>query len=715
MPKVRSGFIGKKDNRSHRYIGSELLGVRSKYGYERNSSTGVRISEVNSDDEGEQNNQIAINTGIRRQEQYNTSGQGTSTGLVPYNSGKANILENRVLKRGHGDIVPSNNKRQNTRGELANYFSNFVSSPPSTGQIAGSLFQGNYLRAGLQTAHKVGHWALNKYQNREVAQVQPTQRDEVDSGANNTNNMVDNTPMEQEAGGASTARAGTGPGMGSIGQAGMNAAPVYLPNKSEGTPFKHVYAKSYRFAMPACQTGVRVVDTNAAAPNNPGPDQDNNLYANQEAFIRIGSSAYIPMNMIAMYMDPYEYSQIYGQMTKFTIHGIGAQVTALGARAPYSTASSAIEVANANLQLPVMDITPIARAYPVNGGLGDNPDMIVAASRPGWNDLLSKIVGSSMSADGFARLTPADTSANLNNVSARMETRRWSNRAWIGLSQPMTTDGTAANTVAADGFHHSWPNILDYIEHMINGSNHLGVAFQKSYEVNSCFYKRTHFSHVLPTRNGNDQETPHPIDDATGTTSFLRDTSQAGLAVNTGGKRTATTNNDVGQEGSYWKAADNEGTNLLKGPNATGFTRRARPQVGVPNYNFAEVHGPYDISEMGPRQQYPFIFALYNIRNFTTDTATDTSTGSLNDVVDVNFEFILDMEMEASGYFITPMYYNPTVYPTPVFMKPRKIWKTDNNNIVVNSPDVLNGEGNGLTTTGARTGQYTHAFGRMLP
>lgn len=642
---------------------------------------------------------------------------------------KIHVRENYHFKE--GELTPDSKKYyledKFNQSKISDFFSSFVgdssdsSQQSSQGSIipelletGGQLLSGDYLGAGISggrlakkffdefggtTQEKKEAGVLNPSQNSELGfgntpdsefdfgNTPPGNTQGIDTifdqdilspGLPDQAGMEANTPMDtvssQEVaqpgamvGGAS--RSGSGPGMGNMGIGGINAPSIYSGSLPKGTPWKTTFQQSYNFLLPACKS--RVYFTR----NTGGTDENTRSHTTtQTFFLKIGSSACVPMHMMWMYMDPSQYHSIYSRHNKFHIHKVGAKIHAFGIRAPYTTGQSNIEVANANLQATLQDITPIAYHYPCGSGGPQFPDASqnrpeISADNNSLYDLYQKVRGEAFASDGH---TPGISFNNheFNNVSARFETRRWPVRAWLGLNEPgeHRLNATTNTHYWPDGYHHSWPNINSFVEKTVNGSNHLGLMFQKMHEVNKTIWTRTTPAHFWPDNQNGGQS---------GEQATVQDGS---LAVGTAYSKINSGIQQFKQHGS---------------PNISGTiaTQSGQPfydidinnwnfpgdQMGIPSMFLATIHGAKEVSEMGEDKQYPFIFCMKNIRNITTDVATDISTGSPeNDIVDLNFEFVLEMAMEASGYCDLPIYWNPTLHPTPDWFKKKQIWRNSN-------------------------------------
>lgn len=631
---------------------------------------------------------------------------------------KVHVRENYHFKE--GELTPDSKKHyledKFKQSNISDFFSSFVGESPSSTQSSsegiipglletgGHLLAGNYLGAGISggklakkffdefggtTQERKEAGALEASQESsefDIGDTPPGNTQGIDTifdqdilspGLPDSEGMEANTPMDtvssQEvaqpgamAGGAS--RSGAGPGMGNMGIGGINAPSIYSGNIPSGTPWKTTFQQSYNFLLPACKSRVFY------ARNTGGTDQNARSHTTtQTFFLKIGSSAYVPMHMIWMYMDPSQYHSIYNRHNKFHIHKVGAKIHAFGIRAPYTTGQSNIEVANANLQATLQDITPIAYHYPTGTGGPSRPDAVqtesITAANNSLFDLYQKVRGEAFASDGHTPGIIFD-SHEFNNVSARFETRRWPCRAWLGLNEPGTHRIEAANNVHywPDGYHHSWPNINYFIEKTVNGSNHLGLMFQKMHNVEKTIWTRTTPAHFWPdNQNGGQSGEQATVQDgslATGT-SYSKINSGIQQFQQHGSPNTTATLATQSGQAFYDIALEN-----WKFPG---------DQMGIPSMFLATIHGAKEVSEMGEDKQFPFVFCMKNIRNITTDVATDISVGSPeNDIVDLNFEFVLEMAMEASGYCDLPIYWNPTLHPTPDWFKKKQIWRNTN-------------------------------------
>lgn len=469
-------------------------------------------------------------------------------------------------------------------------------------------------------------------------------------------------PMETAGGApaAAPARAGTGPGAGAIGSAGMSTPTVYNPPPIHpGTPFQRDYIKSYRFILPACLSRLY---KRPASDNGNSTDGElvNGLIS---FFLKVSSSCFIPMEYLFLYMDPREYHEIYNQFCTFHVEKIGAKVTTLGVRAPYTTGQSNIEVANANLQATLVDLTPLAHHYPVIHGGADRPDSeyqdIINTPEASITQLFNQIQGTVFAVDGSStNITNTINKATFTNVSARFETRRWHPRAWIHMPE-YTHNGIAAGSQSfLDGYHHSWPNYNLYVEKMVNGSNHLGLAFAKQYNVNETLWDRTFMGHRWPNNSAPQNNTDVQYVDQ----QFI------------GG-------NPEAQEATKVAKVDYAANSNVNSAIHIANHTEDHPQTGIPDYQLANVFSLTSVHNGDSTDKhFPFIFAMYNVRNITTDVATDISTGSpANDIVDLNLEFILDVALSATGMAEIPIYWNPTIRPTPQWQKKRRIWTQSGN------------------------------------
>lgn len=647
---------------------------------------------------------------------------------------KIQVRENYHFKE--GELTPDSkaNYLEDKFGQtsIGDFFSSFTEAAAGVVETGTNIASGNYIGAAisgfntaknffddLPTAEELGKSSqsdASQDSSFDFGDTPPGDTNGIDtvfdSGFPNSeeaalpDTMPQSTPMDtvssQEvaqpgavAGGAS--RSGSGPGMGNMGLGGINAPSIYSGKIPSGTPWKHTFQQSYNFLLPACKSRVFYV-RNTSAGEDPSVRAHTSV---QDFYIKIGSSAYIPMHMMWMYLDPSQYHSIYSRHNKFHIHKIGAKIHAFGVRAPYTTGQSNIEVANANLQATLQDITPIAYHYPVGTGGATRPDClpnntsVPSIANNSLLDLYNKIRGEAFAADGHEPGAFFDNH-QFNNVSARFETRRWENRAWLCLPEPSAHRLQAVNNVYLwpDGYHHSWPNINQFVEKTVNGSNHLGLMFQKMHEVNKTIWTRETPAHYWPdNQNGgqsNENATRQDGSNAVG---------NANSKINSGIQK-------FQQHGSpqYTNSSNENGQPI----NDIAEANWAFPgnQMGLPAFFLANVNGMMGVSEMGEQPQYPFVICMKNIRNITTDVATDVSTGSPeNDVVDLNFEFVLEMAMEASGIDNMPVYWNPTLHPTPNWNKKKQIWRTTRANEMLTGSLYMpvNKSGYAATTVNATT------------
>lgn len=394
---------------------------------------------------------------------------------------------------------------------------------------------------------------------------------------------------------AGTSRAGSGPGMGASGISAAAAPSIFTSKQIPGTTFQREYCTTTRWILPACKTAKRT-----KIISDPTSDITADGYA--EIQTRVGGSAQIPWDRIAMYLSPYEYYEIRKNYISFFIKDISATVTSLGTRAPYSTNTSNIEVANSNLQSLIMDYY----------GINEHYRTLV---QDDINPILDKIRGDVDIKGGGETEKNTDFTTTYTNISSRLETRVYNKRLVLCQGLPLIKSG--ANSATLDsGYVHSNINLLQHCHKMINASNHLGISFTHDFEVNKEFYRQDQCG----TEAGDVQHVEIPSYD-----------------------------------NHYDKTI---GADILNNePKANNMRRGWIP----PNYYKASV---MEISTKGTTLQMPtFAFGHYLLRNITTDLDTDVSTEAYNSIVDLNHEFILEMRLTAIITVNMPMYYNPSIAP----------------------------------------------------
>lgn len=375
------------------------------------------------------------------------------------------------------------------------------------------------------------------------------------------------------AGGAAVSRAGSGPGMGAVGAGGAEAASIFTgKGELQGTLQRKTFRTASRWINPTCAS--------MWARLHEGTE----LWVDQ--MWKIGSTVHVPWDSIFMYMSKAEYMWLQNcQSVKF--HGVRCKVVSLGTRAPYSTARSNIEVANANLQAPLVDYFGINHYFRVKEYLG-------AFHRSMWGD----DIGSG---------PQAPYSATFANVSAQLEPRIIRNRLYISLDDPMV-QASVENTYGTI----SYPALTDCIVKMINSSNHLGVSFEHEHSFSPpVIYHKS-----------------YPTNKVRQITSKL-DGIKGIFPVHTyaqGGKNIdiEDTLQDNWHLQSCWPAYD---------------------VMSLPGW------------QTGKETAIPtFAFGLYNIRNFVNDPIADTGTAAPNDIIDMNHDFILEMELDVEFDLFVPFY-----------------------------------------------------------
>lgn len=405
---------------------------------------------------------------------------------------------------------------------------------------------------------------------------------------------------------APVSRSGSGPGMGAMGAAGITAPTLFTPHRIAGTPFEREYVKNTRWVLPACLTSYEsslITAPTVVTPAN--PLQFDGL--GRETWT-LGSSAYIPMEKIWLYFDQYEWYEVVRNFQEYYIDTVECSITALGVRAPYTTATSNIEVANSNLQAPIIELD-FSDKYRQDGS--DN------------NSLRLKIAGDQTITEySVFPVTPRTTV--FTNISARTETRVFKNRIQLKVDIPLANH-PVSNLPISGPWSDANPNYLEATKKMINGSNHLGLAFEKKYDINSTIWKRTAQTQAFIAANSKNSD--------------AQSTYQQKDSVDIGG---SITEESIMQQYS---------TERWDGPDSSIYGYMAR-------------------DNNTPKVKPHLAFAMYNIRNITTDLVEDISTVAYNNIVDLNFEFLLTTRCRARGIYNCPLYYNLTSNPNTDFNNP---------------------------------------------
>nr|QTE03787.1 MAG: structural protein [Emberiza spodocephala parvoviridae sp.] len=466
---------------------------------------------------------------------------------------RINVLDNQ-------QVVPP----KRTAAEVGEASSSQVEEPPSKK----SAFPPAYRAADL----------LNNFQDTQSSQVSSSM------------------DMDQSGGDAmKSMRAGSGPGMGSSGAAAISAPSTINCPKDHGIPFKHTFHKSYRWVVPACLT-TQTDQLHATTGNLQG-------YSGR--YIKIGSSVAFDMAQVFQYLSPGEYLYFCTNASKFIAKSGNLDVYTLGVRAPYSTNTSNIEVANANLQAQIMDLTPIQHDFPVQNLADDN--------------YVEKITGNQ-----HTNVTPGETSAKFENISARLETRVLRQRAVVADYMTVNTTGVQDTpwAISLRNAPMSDFSVLPYIRKSINGSNMLGHAFNHKVEFNG-----------LQNYMVGDERTRLTIEgDGSGTIPLARTLQHAEVQI---------PQNPMSQPG--------------------GNSVHHKP-AGFLEYEYATMIGYNHKERMeNPKERYA-IYAIYNIRNIMNDLENDTGNEAYNSIVDLNWEIITTFSGTFEGEIYTPMYYGLSGY-----------------------------------------------------
>nr|QVW56798.1 MAG: capsid protein VP [Ficedula mugimaki parvoviridae sp.] len=397
-------------------------------------------------------------------------------------------------------------------------------------------------------------------------------------------------------------KAGSGPGMGSAGSMALGTPSTINVPKMSGIPFKHTLHQQFRFIVPSCLTKQRCILT--ANKTQSGTAGSKSLWERQ---LYIGSSLGIDMSRIAQYMDANTYMSLSNNCTTWKAGTASLDVISLGVRAPYSTAQSNIEVANANLQANVCDISDFQHDYGIQ--ITDEIDS---------GGYIAKLWGGT-----FQNYKAIPWTAEFANISSRFETRVLRQR--VIIRDLFWSRDEAANPMSASDVQLMDPNYCQYIKKSVNGSNLLGTAFQHKTEFN-----RT--QHI----NAGTMRQPIP---ASG-----RGTTYRSMADNSGIELITPT-----------MPIDVNDSPVTQNCTFQGFDG----QSGVVAYEYASLFGylKNDVETPNVKDRYA-LYSIYNLRNFVNDPITDTGTAAYNSIIDMNWEVILSFSLDISGEYITPMFAN---------------------------------------------------------
>lgn len=402
-------------------------------------------------------------------------------------------------------------------------------------------------------------------------------------------------PMQQD--GPAANRSGSGPGVGSVGANAVASPSIFTGKPLSGSTFNRTYSTCTRWILPACKTAWRTYITRE-------PTDSDSADGLGTIFYKIGGSALVPWHLMVMYMSPYEYYEIRRNYVKLVIKNVNVKVTSLGTRAPYSTNTSNIEVANSNLQSPLVDYF----------GINEHIDTTI---HEGVGDIAAKMIGTPVQL-GNDVFKNKDYDTSFPNISARMETRVWTQRLIIQQHLPLYKTADSQIKTLPEGYVHSFPNILQHYHKMINASNHLGVSFDHTMELGTMFYHR--------------------------------------------GDHNSTVYNDK----QYISSG-----NMKMNPETVGPLRKEFQKIQE-NFTLQGSILPMSVENAGVIGTHNtaktihmpvFAFGHYLLRNITTDLDTDVSTTAWNNIVDLNHEFMLECTMNCEITLNIPIYYNPSLAP----------------------------------------------------
>nr|QTE03823.1 MAG: VP [Motacilla cinerea parvoviridae sp.] len=416
----------------------------------------------------------------------------------------------------------------------------------------------------------------------------------------------------QDVGGASlqeSLRSGLGgPGGASTGggSMGTDVGNLFKGTLPSGTSFKRTYNKAYRFMIPASLTAWSTQKVNS--------NLDYSLY-------KIGSSAYFPLTQTMFYMSPREFYEIVDHMGSFHIDEVNATVHTKGVRAPFTTQSSSIEVANTNLHIPVQDISPLIDHYPITSTLGDDELGAILRGEELFNAKAAVL-----------NINALPWSTEFTNIPAYAETRMYRNRAIV--RQPLPIEG---GQYPVGYWTPSWPQTQLFVKKEILGTNYLAPAF-KFHCKGGTIWKRT--AYKMPYRssyNDGSSQTVPGVD-------LFNDDSLIALDAN-----------------------------VTQGNRIIGGTQDVRAaQLGLQNWARQGIWGQMQPGETPPSPK-GLIIAMYNIRNFQNDVVTDTTSApnGANSIINCTLEIVLECVMHATGTYIAPIYYGlSSLKPMPDWFHP---------------------------------------------
>lgn len=465
------------------------------------------------------------------------------------------------------------------------------SSQPEAGPSKVKILQDTQIRPPFPFSGQLG--AIYN-QNRESEENQADSSMDIPSS-------LDASGILNEGNGPS--RAGSGPGMGAIGAGGLASPSIFDLQKTEGTPFRTHFRKSYRWMTTSSTSKYQWQFPNFPLEGNTGEI----IEGLGHVAWKIGSTASFDMSKAMWYVDLREYNFLRSQCNKVMSKSASLNIHALGARLPYKTGSTVIEVANSNCQIPVMDLSEISRYY-----------QTVAMTDTDQTDIFNKIMGEKYGqAYSTIRTTP-DWVENFPNISARMETRLYNHRALVKAPVAMSRTFNDPPTTFTDTFADRWgPSDINLIQHarkVINASNHLGLAFQKKFDINQPFTNM-----IDPGYN-----------DKSPLYGRSTDTTQATFSVK---------------------------TDILSEPKLAERFVIAQPELQPVRLFKQTIFGGRKIGENAPNNEI-FILGIYNIRNVDIDPSDEVPVEVQNKVLNINFEYITEFCWEVIGNFVNPLYHS---------------------------------------------------------
>lgn len=254
-------------------------------------------------------------------------------------------------------------------------------------------------------------------------------------------------------------RAGSGPGAGSVGAGGSaGLVPIYRGIFQPPNRFQMSFRKEYRFFMQTSKSGYWTGN-----PTVPGGDQ--------YVHLRIGSVHDIPWDRFAMYVSPREAALLRTQFTKVTVEGVNVEVHSMGVRLPFETNAGVATVANANVQMPLIEMFNIDQYYYTN------------TSGAKIDAMFNQMIGTTIYPPNITTEKGEEGNPELSfdNITAMFETREFDNPLHILLPRPARRTNETSFALALREYHNE-PQYTMAITNSANGSNHLGKLFQRQYK-----------------------------------------------------------------------------------------------------------------------------------------------------------------------------------------------------------------------------------------